>query len=118
MNSQRTLTIRDWHGAGKGDLNLDIVDFEIQRVSFGAQLFDRVTVLRKPDQYSSRIGLMAFLNKSRRIYSWGFSGMTIKVREFSKTGAVIARREYSFSGSAVENSLAESGFEVVTLITH
>ena len=118
MGSKRTLIIKDWHGTGKGDLKLEIVDFEVQRYSYGNATFERVTVRRKPDQYSSRIGMMASLNKRHGKASWGFAGMTIKEKEFSGKGAVIARREYNFSGSAVENSSARSGLEVITLITN
>jgi len=118
MASKRTLTIKDWHGTGKGDLKLEILDFEIQRLNYGQSVLDRITIRRKPDQYSSRIGMMAYLNKNRRRLSWGFAGMRINVKEFSGNGVVIARREYSFSGGAVETSAAESGLEIITLLTN
>lgn len=118
MGSRRTLIIKDWLGTGKGDLKLEIVDFEIQRLSYGNNVFDRVTVRRKPDQHSSRIGMMASLNKRRGKLSWGFVGMKIKVKDFSNNGAVSTRREYNFSGSAVENSSVANGLEVITLLTN
>lgn len=118
MGSKKTLIIKDWLGTGKGDLKLEVLDFTVQRYSYGTHYFDRVTIRRKPDQHTSRFGMMANLNKRHRKLSWGFVGTILKVDEFSNKGAVITRRDFEFRVGAVENSAAEGDLEVITLVTN
>jgi hypothetical protein len=118
MKSKKTLTIKDWYGAGKGSLNIEIMDFTIERLSNANGVFDKLTIRRKPDGYSSRIGVMAYLNKSAGKLRWGFPAMTLKVDEYSKNGVAVTQREFNFHGGAVENSSAEHGFEVITLVSN
>ena len=118
MGSKKILTIKDWYGTGKGDLKLEVADYTIERLRYQSGVFDRLTIRRKPDQYSSRIGMMAYLNKNRGTLSWGFAGMTLKDDEFSNKGAAITRREFNFRGGAVESSLMADTFEVITIVSN
>lgn len=117
MASKKILLIKDWYGTKKGDLKIEVVDYRIERFSYGTQTFDRLTIRRKPDQFSSRIGMMAQLNKSRGKLSWGFSGMTLKDDELSQNGRVSTHKEFNFQGAAVEKLSMEGALEVITLIS-
>ncbi len=117
MKRKKILTIKDWHGTGKGDLHLEVLDYTIERLSYATEVFDRLTVRRKPDQYSSRIGMMAYLNKSKGRLSLGFAGMTLQVAEISENGTVLAHRKFSFLGGAVGSSSTDGNLETISLIS-
>ena len=117
MRDKKILTIKDWHGEGKGNLNIEVVDFAIERRAYETGVFDRLTIRRKPDRYSSRIGIMAYLNNSAGRLSWGFTGMTLKINEFAYNGVAIRQRELNFRAVAVEKSSTEGDLEVISLVS-
>lgn len=116
MSSKKILTIKDWLGTGTGDLKLKIKDFSIERFGSVPQTIQKMKITRKPDQYSSRLGMMANLNKNSRSLSWGFAKMNLKVDEFSDRGALITHREFNFVSIAVENLLTLGEFEEITFV--
>ncbi len=116
MGSKKILTIKDWLGTGTGSINIEVADFLIERFGSARRIIQKLTVSRKPDQYSSRLGMMANLNKNSRSLSWGFVSMTLTVDEFSDAGVLITRKTFNFTGIAVENTLTLGEFEVVTFV--
>lgn len=77
---------------------------------------EKLTVWRKPDQFSSRLGMMAHLNKNNKTLSWGFNEMSLTIENFSDQGIFVFRRIISFSGIAVEDSKLVSDEEEVTFV--
>lgn len=96
---------------------MEIIDYKIERLSYATEVFDKLTIRRKPDQYSSKIGMMAYLNKRDGKLSWGFTEMTLRVDELSVYGTAISQKEFNFRGGGVGNSSVEDNLEVVTLLS-
>ncbi len=106
MSNKKILAIKDYHNNG-GDLKIEVEDFKIERLN-------QILVSRIPDQYSSRLGMMANLNKNSRSLSWGFTEMIVMVDEFSDQGAFISHKVYVFSSIGVEQLLTLGSYEVIT----
>ncbi len=83
MGSNLTLTIKNYHNGG-GDLQLKITSSATSEKVLSGQKIIKLIVTRKPDQYSSRLGMFAFLRNNQPGYqSLGFPQATIAMERFS-----------------------------------
>lgn len=112
MGTKHTLTIKDWLGKGRGDISFDVGGFVMIEKSRGGQKTYQLIINRKPDQFSSRLGMMAHLNKSNNTLAWGFMEMVLTVKEETDKGDFVSIKTYSyFDGVAVANSRAVGRLE-------
>src|ERR1044072_8785402 len=105
MGSKTILTIKNYHNNG-GNLTLNLESYKLENQN-------RLTVSRWPDQYSSRLGMMANLNKNSHSLSWGFIEMSLVVETFSDTGELLSHKFYIFTSVAVEDFLSRLSYEVI-----
>jgi hypothetical protein len=105
MSKKLTLTIKNYYNRG-GSLTLKLESFKIENQN-------RLTVSRWPDQYSSRLGMMANLNKDSHSLSWGFTEMSLFVETFSETGNLISHKFYVFTRVAVEHFVPRDSYELI-----
>lgn len=114
MSEKRTLTIKDWHGSSS--INFQVGTFMLMEKVRQGKRTERLTIWRKPDQFSSRLGMMAELNKRNRTLSWGFNEMSLTIENFSDQGVFVSIKTISFSGIAVENSKLVNDEEELTFV--
>ena len=106
MDIKRILTIKNYHNKG-GDLSIKLESHKVENQN-------RLSVSRWPDQYSSRLGMMANLNKDSHSLSWGFTEMRLTIKKFSDTGELISYQFYVFTRVAVEHFLSRDSYELIT----
>ena len=114
MSETRILTIKDWHGSSSISFQVGTILF-LEKIRQG-RLTEKLTVWRKPDQFSSRLGMMAHLNKSNKTLSWGFNEMKLGIENFSDQGVFVFRKTISMDGIAVEDTKLISDEEEVTFV--
>ena len=114
MSEKRTLTIKDWHGSSSISFKVGTY-MMLEKVRQGKRK-ESLTIWRKPDQFSSRLGMMAHLNKSNQTLSWGFNEMSLTVENFSDQGVFVSIKTISFSGIAVADSKLVNDEEEVTFV--
>lgn len=114
MSEKRTLTIKDWHGSSS--INFQVGTFMLMEKVRQGKRTERLTIWRKPDQFSSRLGMMAELNKRNQTLSWGFNEMSLTIENFSDQGVFVSIKTISFSGIAVENSKLVNDEEELTFV--
>lgn len=111
MKIKNTLNIKNYFNNG-GNLLLKIGSFALIEKSRNGNKTYQLIVNRKPDQNSSRLGMMANLNKTNKNLSWGFLEMTLTIEKFSDQGAFISKRVLTFfDGVGVAESRAVDQFE-------
>ena len=114
MSEKRTLTIKNWHGSSS--INFQVGTYMLmEKVRQGRKL-EKLVVWRKPDQFSSRLGMMAHLNKNNKTLSWGFTEMILTIEKFTDQGVFTALKTISFSGIAVEDSKLVSDEQEITFV--
>src|SRR4051812_38196235 len=89
MDCGQSLTIKDYHNGG-GDLTLKLtgVQYSDKAANLGRV---QLIVYRKPVQYSSRLGMFAFLRNTQPGYqSIGFSQVTLNQVQCNDAGAVLS----------------------------
>lgn len=112
MSNKNTLTIKEWLGTGTGNINFEVGSFALIEKSRGGNKTYQLILNRKPDQYSSRLGMMANLNKSNKTLSWGFLEIILTIEKFSDQGTFISKRVLNFfNGVGVADSRAVDKFE-------
>jgi hypothetical protein len=116
MDKKITLTIRGWSGKSTGAIDIKIGSFTLIERTLGSRTTRKLLVYRKPDQYSSRLGMMANLNKNSRSLSWGFTEMSLTIEDFSAAGAILSSKTYDFAGIAVADSRMNGDDEEVTFV--
>lgn len=116
MSDKRTLTIKDWTGSGTGSIKIQIGSFMLIERRIGSTKINKLVVYRKPDQYSSRLGMMANLNKINHTLSWGFTEMILTVEKSSDQGAFVSLKTMSFISIGVESSKMNGDEEEVTFV--
>jgi hypothetical protein len=105
MSNKFTLTIKKYHNDGSSQtLNLESYKIENQ---------NRLIVSRLPDHYSSRLAMMANLNKNSHSLSWGFTEMSLFVETFSEAGFLISHRFYVFTSVAVADLLPRDSYDLI-----
>jgi hypothetical protein len=114
--SKSTLTIKQYWNNGR--------DLEIE-VGIGFVLLDRVKnsiritrliVSRKPDKYSSRLGMFAYLHKRNGYQSLGFPEVVLTQDKYSDGGKFISRVMYGFPNVAIESLFMRDELEEITFI--
>lgn len=112
MEIKNTLIIKDWLGTGRGDISFKVGGFALIERSSNSKKFYQLTVNRKPDQYSSRLGMMANLNKTNNTLSWGFLEITLIIEKHSDKDEFISRTVLVFfDGVAVSDKKAVGKIE-------
>ncbi|MEP6922908.1 MAG: hypothetical protein ABI954_00465 [Pyrinomonadaceae bacterium] len=116
MSSKHTLTIKDYHNRG-GDLTVEInVSITSEKIVNSVKII-KLKVTRKPDQYSSRLGMFAFVRNTRPGYqSLGFSQVTTTFDTYSADGKFLSRTVSVFSDVAVESLMPKGDEEEITFI--
>jgi len=115
MDCGVSITIKDYHNRG-GDLTLPITSAQY---SGGAANSGRIQLIayRKPDQYSSRLGMFAFLRNTQPGYqSIGFSQVTLTFRKCDDAGAFISLAINVFFDVGVESSKPDGSEERITFV--
>lgn len=116
MDDKNILSIKDWTGSGTGSIKFQISSYILVERRIGSTKINKLIVYRKPDQFSSRLGMMANLNKNSHSLSWGFTEMTLTIEKFSEQGAFVSLKTMSFTRIAVENSKMNGDEEEVTFV--
>lgn len=116
MSNKNILIIKDWTGSGTGNIHFQIGSYILVERRIGATKINKLIVYRKPDQFSSRLGMMASLNKNNHSLSWGFTEMTLTIEKFSDQGAFVSLKTINFTSIAVENSKMNGDEEEVTFV--
>lgn len=103
MDCGYSITIKDYHNGG-GDLTLKLTGIQYSEGASNSGRI-RLIVYRKPDQYSSRLGMFAFLRNTQPGYqSLGFSQVTLNQAQCNEAGAVLSMSTNVYFDVAVENS--------------
>jgi len=89
MSFEIVLTIKNYHNGG-GDLTLKLRGAQYTPVAVNSGRVQLI-VNRTPDQYSSRLGMFAFLRNTQPGYqSIGFAEMMLTHRDCDASGAVVS----------------------------
>jgi hypothetical protein len=105
--TKKTLTIKEYWNSG-GDLDLKINEgfaLQISSDSNGKVKKVKLTITRKPDKHSSRLGMFAFLHTRDGYQNLGFSEVAMTVDTYSDAGKFISRKVYALSNVIIESSL-------------
>jgi hypothetical protein len=113
-----SLTIKNWLGAGTESITFPVAGYSIVERALGQAITYKLFVYRKPDRFSSRLGMMARLNQNTRTLSWGFTEMSLKIEEFSDQGALISGETREFFGVGVTGSRMVGDDEEVLFVSH
>ena len=116
MSYRHAITIKDYFNAG-GDLKLEVKDSIISEKPVGGVTVIRLKVTRKPDKYSSRLGMFAYIRNTQPGYqSLGFSQVTLTFDKYSTDGKFVSRTLIDFFDVAVESSVRKGDDEEITFI--
>jgi hypothetical protein len=111
--SKTTLTIKNW--IGEESLELEVSDgyMIVSRTKNGKQT-NKLSISRKSDKHSNRIGLMAYLRRSKPGYeSLGFPEIVLTIDKYAESGQFISRRMIVFSPVGVDSLTPTSGDETI-----
>ena len=109
---EQTLTIKNYHNGG-GDLTLKLTGSIISGRVVGKTQIIKLTVVRKPDKHSSRLGMFAFLRRRPGYQSLGFSEMTLTIDIFSADGKLTSKTIVVFFDVGVESVTADGNDEKI-----
>lgn len=115
MGSNFTLTIKDYHNGG-GDLQLKISgSITSEKVQNGQKII-KLIITRKPDQYSSRLGMFAYLRNNQPGYqSLGFPQATITMDIYSDSdGEFVSTTLIDYFDVYVDKVAAKGAEEEIT----
>jgi hypothetical protein len=115
MSSKLTLTIKDYHNGG-GDLELKITSSGTSERVFNGTRIIKLTVTRKPDQHSSRLGMFAYLRNNQPVYqSLGFPQATVTFDKYSDDdGTFISKTLIDYFDVFVDKVAAKGNEEEIT----
>lgn len=89
MSFEISLTIKNYHNRG-GDLTLKLSSAQYSEQASNSGRV-KLVVFRKPDQYSSRLGMFAFLRNTQNGYQGiGFTEATLTFRDLNDSGGVVS----------------------------
>jgi hypothetical protein len=71
-----SLTFKNWRGTGTPDLTVEWRSSSMGSRYIAGNHVTQLTITRKSDGHSGRLGMMAELNKRNRTLAWGFGEMT------------------------------------------
>lgn len=111
--NKNTLTIKNW--IGEESLTLEVnLGYGIVSKTKGAMTINRLTVSRKSDNYSNRIGLMAYLRRSKPGYeTLGFHEIILTIDDYAANGQFLSRTIMIFSPVGVDSLTPNSGEETI-----
>ncbi len=116
MSAKHTITIKDYHNGG-GDLKIEVIESAISEKIVGTVKVIRFKIIRKPDKYSSRLGMFAFIRNTQPGYqSLGFSQVTLTFDRYSAAGKFLSRTYIDFFDVAVESFVPKGDEEEITFI--
>ena len=116
MSDRHTIIIKDYFNAG-GDLKLEVKDSIVSEKPVGAVKVIRLRISRKPDKYSSRLGMFAYVRNTQPGYqSLGFPQVTLTFDRYSADDKFISRILIYFFDVAVESSVKKGDEEEITFI--
>ena len=116
MSRKLTLTIDNWTGSGTGSISIPIGGYAMIERTLRGRTTSKLIVNRRPDQYSSRFGMMATLNKNAGALAWGFPAMSLTAEDRDARGRVLSSLTYDFTGVAVADSRVTAGDEELTFV--
>src|SRR5438445_13694651 len=90
MSAKLTATLKNYHNGG-GDLTLNVTSALISANTVALVRVIKLIVTRKPDQYSSRLGMFAFVRRRPGYQSLGFPEATLTFETYSADGKFISR---------------------------
>lgn len=108
---KNTLTIKDW--IGSDSLTLDVgLGYGIISRTKGAKQINTLTVTRKSDKHSTRIGLMAHLRRNEPGYqTLGFPEIILMMDRYADNGQFLSRTMMIFSRVGVDSLTAGTNNE-------
>jgi hypothetical protein len=114
MSCGVSITIKDYHNGG-GDLTLQITGAQYSEKAANSGRIQLI-VYRKPDQYSSRLGMFAFLRTQPGYQSIGFSQLTLSFMKCDDAGAFLSLTTTVYFDVAVESAKPSGSEEVITFV--
>ena len=100
---KNTLTIKKWYGEESLELEVSGGYMIVSR-SIGGKQSNKLTVSRKSDKHSTRIGMMAYLRRSKPGYeTMGFPEIILTIDKYADDGQFISRRVRIFSPVGVDS---------------
>jgi|GEM_PF-3125059 len=116
MSSKLSLTIKDYHNGG-GDLDMKITSAITSEKIVGKVRIIKLTITRKPDQNSSRLGMFAFLRRTQKGYqSLGFSQVTLTFDRYSADGKFLSSAMIDFFDVFVDSVMGKSDEEEIVFL--
>lgn len=117
MSCGLSITIKDYHNGG-GDLTLKITGAQYSAPAANSEQIQLV-VFRKPDQYSSRLGMFAFLRNTQPGYrSLGFPEITLNFIKCNDAGTFLSITTNVYFGVAVESVKPFGTEEMLTFVAN
>lgn len=109
--SKNTLTIKDWFD-GKS-LELEVGGgYSIASRTKGGKQINKLSVSRKSDKHSTRIGMMAYLRRSKPGYeTLGFPEITLTIDKYAASGQFLSRTMIAFSPVGVDSLTPDNSSE-------
>ena len=101
--SKNTLTIKDW--IGTKNLTLEVSEgYAIVSRSLNGKQSNKLSISRKSDKHSSRIGLFAYLRNNQPGYeTMGFPEIILTIDTHADNGQFLSRRTIVFSPVGVDS---------------
>ncbi len=114
--TKNTLTIKEYWNNGQ-DLEIEVgIGFVLLDSVKNSVRITRLIVSRKPDKYSSRLGMFAYLHKQNGYQSLGFPEVVLTRDKYSDGGKFISRVMYGFPNVAIESLFMRGDKEEITFI--
>ena len=117
MSIKNTLTIQNYHNGG-GDLSFEVGEGFALQLSGTKDTVNsaRLTVTRKPDKHSTRLGMFAYVRKRPGYQSLGFSHIYLIRDTYSDSGLFVSRVVYIFPNVAVDSVMMRGDREEITFL--
>lgn len=114
--NKQILTIKDYHNRG-GDLELEILHSISSEKIVNSFKIIKLKIARKPDQYSSRLGMFASLRRTQPGYqSLGFSQVTISLTRCDADGKFLSETLIDYFDVFVESVAAKGSEEEIIFL--
>lgn len=113
--NKQILTIKDYHNRG-GDLELEILHSISSEKIVNSSKIIKLKIARKPDQYSSRLGMFAFLRRKPGYQSLGFSQVTISLTRCDADGKFLSETLIDYFDVFVDSVAAKDSEEEIVFL--
>ncbi len=101
--SKTTLTIKNWIGEESLELKVSDGYMIVSRTKNGKQT-NKLSISRKSDKHSTRIGLFAYLRNNQPGYeTMGFPEIILTVDKYADSGQFLSRKMIVFSPVGVDS---------------